>query len=175
MNVFLTGEVQVGKSTAITRFLAANPPRTLGGFRTVSRQIENGENELFIVPADFAGEPDASQLVGIRRGGHGSIGFAEVFDTVGARLLRLPEDCDLVLMDELGKMETEASVFCAAVLKILDGPVPVLGAAKRRETHSALLDAVREHPDTVVLDVTKENRDAIPQKIAEILSPASIP
>jgi hypothetical protein len=51
MHIFLTGAIQVGKSTAIRRFLEPHPSLTLGGFRTVSVSAAEGESDsVHIIP-----------------------------------------------------------------------------------------------------------------------------
>lgn len=165
-NVFLTGEIQTGKSTAIRRFLYANPAIRVGGFVTVSTPPDgNGVREVHILPPDYRAEDvTADNTVG-RRGGRYEC-FPAVFDAVGTALLTRTGDFDLLLMDELGRMELRAERFCEAVLCALDGDVPVLGVIK--PCRNALLDAVRAHPKTVVLELTAENRDGIPARIAEL-------
>lgn len=170
MNVFLTGEVQVGKSTAIRRFLAERPELVPGGFVTVSfPSREPGARwDVYILPARWS-ERDVipGRRVGLR-GGAGTV-FPAAFDGEGVRLLSPPPGCRLLLMDELGRMERTAQVFCRAVLAALDGPVPILGVVKPES--NPLLDAVRAHPRTVLLPVTAENRDGIPGQIARHLGP----
>ena len=48
MHVFLTGPVQIGKSTLIAAALDAIEPERLGGFRTVSAKPEADAAGLFI-------------------------------------------------------------------------------------------------------------------------------
>lgn len=167
MNVFLTGEVQVGKSTAIRRFLAERPELVPGGFVTVSfPSREPGARwDVYILPPRWS-EKDVTFdcRVGIR-GGAGTV-FPAAFDEAGTALLTPPPGCRLLLMDELGRMERGAAVFCRAVLAALDGPVPILGVVKPES--NPLLDAVRAHPRTVLLPVTADNREEIPGRIAQL-------
>ena len=93
--------------------------------------------------------------------------WPEVFDREGTALLRAEGPFDLLLMDELGRLELRAEAFRAAVLSALDGNVPVLGVVKPES--NPFLDAVRAHPRTVVLEVAGENRDGIPARIGDLL------
>ena len=169
-HIFLTGAVQTGKSTAIRRFLCANRAYRAGGFITVSRpSAEPGFLwDVFILPHDYT-ESDIlpARLVGRRsaeRGG--SRAYPAAFDAEGTALLRREGHFDLLLMDELGRMELGAPLFRAAVLHALDGSIPVLGVIKPE--HNEFLDAVRAHENVTVLEVTEENRDAIPARIAAL-------
>lgn len=52
MHVFLTGPVQIGKSTLIAAALDAIEPEQLGGFRTVSAKPEaDGSRPVYLHPA----------------------------------------------------------------------------------------------------------------------------
>ncbi len=155
MNIFLTGSPRVGKSTLIQKFLREHPELKIGGFCTVCSIC--GNNGIHIVPADCPGAQQTSEnLVGIRRDGKTPLSFPAVFDRVGVELLNAT-DCDLIIMDELGIMESEAKCFQAAVLAALDGETPVLGVIKPKST--PFLDAVRAHEKTVVVEITNENRN----------------
>jgi len=166
MNVFLTGPVQVGKSTAIRRYLSTRPELRLGGFVTVSRPLEEGTLGVYIQPPVFA-ESDCTpeRLVGLRGGRRG--GIPETFERAGVAILSASGPHDLLLMDELGRMELCSPSFCQKVLSLLDGDTPVLGVVKPES--NPLLDAVRTHAKTILLEVNEENRDSIPALIAEHL------
>ena len=71
------------------------------------------------------------------------------------------------MVDEIGKMESLSPRFAAAVRAALDSPVPVLGTIAR--SGGALIAEVRRRPDVTLVDVTPENRDALPAKIAGML------
>jgi nucleoside-triphosphatase len=171
MNVFLTGKIQTGKTVAIRRFLAAHPGWHLGGFRTISvhGKTPGAWADTYIQPAGQNAPLDREHLVGIRWGQGRFDAFPEAFDKAGVQCLRCPEGTDLVLMDEIGRMENNAVLFRNRILELLDGPVPVLGVVKALPEHTPLLDAVRNHPRTRLIEVTEENRDAVPALIASYL------
>ena len=78
----------------------------------------------------------------------------EVFDTLGVQLLRQPIKGVLV-MDEIGFMESGAEEFCRAVLERLDGDVPVL-AAVRTGMDTPFLRQVMGHPNARCFDMKPE-------------------
>lgn len=104
MHVFLTGPVQIGKSTLIAAALDAIEPEQLGGFRTVSAKPEaDGSRPVYLHPA--AAQDlfcNAHNRVGIRRPALGIASFLDAFETAGLAALADAEDCDLILMDEIG-------------------------------------------------------------------------
>ena len=71
------------------------------------------------------------------------------------------------MVDEIGKMESLSPRFAAAVRVALDSPVSVLGTIAR--SGGALIAEVRRRPDVMLVDVTPENRDGLPAKIAGML------
>lgn len=83
MHVFLTGPVQIGKSTLIAAALDALQPERLGGFRTVSAKPEaDGSSPVYLHPA--AAQDllcGAQNRVGIRRPELGIASFPDAFDT----------------------------------------------------------------------------------------------
>ena len=162
MHVFLTGEVQIGKSTAINRFLASVPEKRVSGFKTVSRpRAGDGALEVLLSSPDGSN----SHVVGLRLGNGRYEGYPEIFDEYGPALL--DGTGDLVLMDEIGFMERHAARFSEAVLRTLDGTTPVLGVIKPKST--ALLDEIRARRDVCVMEVTAQNRDIIPTLLSRLL------
>ena len=148
MHMFLTGDIQVGKSTLINRFLAAHPEMDVGGFRTIAGpKCEDGSDSVHIVPASKSVELNRENRI-LRRTGvppeREIHVFTQVFNTVGISLLEQPADCQLILMDEIGVQENGARQFRKAVLWRLDGDIPVLGVVRSKE--GVLTDAVRAHP-----------------------------
>lgn len=165
---FLTGAVQTGKSTAIRRFFCANSALRRGGFLTVSVPTGTGF-DVYIVPPVWTPDdltPDA--LVGRRGGAYEK--RPEHFDGRGCALLAEWE-CDVILMDELGRMELDAHAFRAAVLAAIHSGTPVLGVIKPE--HNAFLDEVRAQDGVELFPLTIENREEAPAAIAAWYARAS--
>ena len=149
-HLFLTGEKGVGKSTLLRRLVGK---RTAAGFCTVRVFREDGaslhllrsdeepteENLLCVCPPVASGETAAR------------------FDRLGCAALRLTGE--VIVMDELGPAEQGAEAFRAAVLRLLDGDIPVLGVLQRGTF--AHWDAVKQHPKVRLVEVIAENRDAL--------------
>lgn len=166
---FLTGAVQTGKSTAIRAFLCANPSLRPGGFLTVSVPADAGFDVFIVPPGWTADDLTPESLVGRRMGRRES--RPEGFDRRGCELLSR-SGYDLILMDELGRMELGAHDFRAAVMAALDGDTPVLGVIKPE--HNAFLDGVRAHGGVEVFPLTLENRNEAPAAIAAWYARAAI-
>ena len=94
--------------------------------------------------------------------------FPDAFDAAADVLLRdIPEGA-LVVMDELGVMESAAERFKAAVLELLAGRYDVVGAIKPK--HTEFLDAVRAVPGVELYEVTEENRAALAKELSAAAS-----
>ena len=156
LHLFLTGDVQVGKSTILSR-VVAELGVPVSGFRTVAVAGEGGESDIFLIPAGGTREDctPASHLAHRVPGRMPEV-HEEVFLSCGVPQLA---ECSgpLVVMDELGWMESSCFLFQEAVFSVLDGTVPVLGVVRDRRL--PFLDAVRGHPEVEVLVVTRENRE----------------
>ena len=158
---FLTGAVQTGKSTAIRRFLCANSALSAGGFLTVSVPTATGFDVFLVPPVWTAADLTPDALAGRRGGVYEQ--HPENFDGRGCALLAEKKG-DILLMDELGRMELEAHAFRAAVLAAIRSGTPVLGVIKPE--HNAFLDEVRAQSGVELFTLTRENREEAPAAIA---------
>ena len=162
-HIFLTGDIQIGKSTAITKavdMLGITP----AGFRTKgTNYTADGSSDVILYPAEKTLETGHRAA---HRSKTGITVFPEIFNTFGPIFLKRP--AELILMDELGYMESSAAEFRKAVFETLDGETPVLGAIRNKST--PFLDAVRNRDDIILITVTEQNRDFIPEKIAYFIT-----
>ena len=120
MHIFLTGDVQVGKSTIINKTLAALKIERPGGFRSVSvPDLPDGAMSVYLLAAaEKAPAMGDFNCVGIRKGcGRGIEKFPQAFETAGVQALKNAEQSRLILMDEVGRMESAAAQFSARIWK----------------------------------------------------------
>ena len=74
----------------------------------------------------------------------------------------------LIVIDEVGKIELYSQHFVDRVRSILDSDIPVLGTVAIRG--EGLIAEVKSRPDTELIEVNDDNRDELPRQIAEQLS-----
>ena len=149
MHIFLTGDVQVGKSTIINKTLAALKIERPGGFRSVSvPDLPDGAMSVYLLAAaEKAPAMGDFNRVGIRKGcGRGIEKFPQAFETAGVQALKNAEQSRLILMDEVGRMESAAAQFSARMEALLDGSVPILGVVQKI-ADTPLTNAIRTHPN----------------------------
>ena len=169
-HLFLTGEIQVGKSTILRHLLEKMDlsPEQVGGFQSEVIILPDGRNSVHLFSPAGQDELNEENCIMIRqpwlpekskeKRGFPEI-FPDVFEKRGVELLQVNESHRLILMDELGFAEREAPHFRGKVLETLDGSVPVLGVLKKKPYD--FLDQVAGHPDVIVITVTEENRNDI--------------
>lgn len=157
-HLFLTGEIQIGKSTALKRFFDISHVRADGFLTSFASRGE--ERELYIYRFDTL-DGESEGWLAVKIDSRGANIVPEAFNVYGADIIRASGRHGMIIMDELGVFEECAPEFKAAVFEKLDGDTPVLGVVKKRE--APFLDAVRAHPNVEVVEVTSENRDMIPE------------
>ena len=169
MHIFLTGEIQVGKSTVITKTLSLLKI-TPGGFKTYYGPDRELPNKLLYM--NSAPEPksfrEENAIVRFFEGNPPQT-LTKKFDNYGVELIRSARiSSNLILMDECGSLEWKALAFQKEVLDTLAGNTPVFGVIKLAS--KGWVDRVRNHPQVKLIIVTKENRDALPKILAHQLA-----
>lgn len=169
MHIFLTGEIQVGKSTVIAKTLS-QLKIIPGGFKTYYGPDRELPNKLLYMnsapePKSFREENAVVRFFA----DHPPQTLTQIFDNYGVELIRSARtSSNLILMDECGSLEWEALAFQKEVINTLDGNTPVLGVIKLAS--KGWVDRVRNHPQVKLIAVTKENRDFLPQILVHQLA-----
>lgn len=131
----------------------------IGGFRTGFGPDRGAVcRSLYLWPAWEAPQWDEPHTVA-RFDVRGAHPLPRRFDTVGCAALSRA-GAALLVMDECGRLEKDASLFQRTILAALSGPVPILGVV--RQGLPGWTGAIAAHPQTELLTVTEENRDTLP-------------
>lgn len=85
-----------------------------------------------------------------------------------AAVRRATEHADIIVVDEVGKMEMESAEFVEAVKDALDSDKPVL-LTLHKKSRNPLLQDIRRRDDVRILEVTPVNRNLLPYKIVGLL------
>ena len=114
-NILICGEIQVGKSTLIEK-VTRELSLPVYGYITKSmfRKI-NGDHEIYICPAGYYEEP---VLFAKRESNSFSID-TNILNTYGVRLLNEIKDDGIIVLDEIGFLESGADLFCNKVIEVL--------------------------------------------------------
>tara|TARA_B100001179_G_scaffold185159_1_gene140869 strand:- start:66 stop:656 length:591 start_codon:yes stop_codon:yes gene_type:complete len=80
-------------------------------------------------------------------------------------------NCEILVVDEVGKFSVESEGFVAAVREALDYDMPTLLTLHKKSRHPLLQD-IRRRDDGRILEVTPVNRALLPYKILKLIQQA---
>lgn len=162
MHIFLTGEKQVGKSTLVRRVLeSAGIP--YGGLLSVS-EIEDGIRRVYL--RDIISEKE-KKLCGICINHHITRKNPEVFDSFGVSLLERAVDKALVVIDEIGNMESSADKYSTCIANLIEREDILVFGVLQNMARTALSDYIRESKNVMLYEVTEKNRDNLVSVLSE--------
>ena len=91
-------------------------------------------------------------------------------EAVGVKAIREAcESCDIIVIDEVGKMEVESQAFIDAVKDALDMEKPMI-ITLHKKSRNPLLQDIRRRDDVRILEVTPTNRNILPYKIVRLMN-----
>ena len=163
--LLITGLPGVGKTTIVKQVAQKLGPRA-GGFYTEEILGPGGRKGFRLVTLE--GREAAMAHVDIRtrnRVGRYGVDVA-MFDAVGVAAMReAVQSREVVVIDEIGKMELFSGEFQGAVLKAVSSPKIVV-ATVMHKSH-AWVNALKAMPQVTVWQVTASNRDEMPARVIE--------
>jgi nucleoside-triphosphatase len=165
-HILVTGPPGIGKTTVMMRLAELLQDRRLAGFYTDEIR-EGGQREGFRVTT-VSGQTAILAHVDIRTGR--SVGRYGV-DVAAFEALVLPElarPADLVVVDEIGKMECLSPRFVSAVRALLNGDTGVVATVAIKG--GGFVAEVRRRTDIQIWPVSSDNRDSLPEDLATALA-----
>jgi nucleoside-triphosphatase len=158
----------VGKTTLIRRVLELLDGRRATGFYTEEIRGRTGRMGFRIVTLDGR----TAQLAtagsdGGPRVGRYTVHLASLEAIVEDTLEHAPRS-DLVVIDEIGKMECLSPAFVRAARRVLSAEVPVLGSVAL--AGAGFIAEAKRLPGVEVMLLSRENRDRLPAEVAARLS-----
>jgi len=169
-NVLLTGLPGCGKTTLVRRLVKLLDSKRLAGFHT--DEIREHGHRVGFTAVGLGGLSATLAHVdfhGPHRVGRYGVDLESFEAIVEAELNRQPGDVGAFVVDEIGKMECMSPVFVEAVVRILDGPVPVLATIAAKG--GGFITQVKARPDVEIVTVTAANRDRLPDELASRFRP----
>jgi nucleoside-triphosphatase len=169
LRILLTGPPQCGKTTVIQKVVARFPGKA-GGFYT--REVRRAGRRLGFEIVTLNG--DAALLSHVDFPGPYRVGKYGVnldnFHRVALPALEVGPGVDLIVVDEVGKMECLSARFVAAMEGLWRQPVPLLITVA--EKGGGYIAAIKEKPGKILLTVTPANRDNLPAHLLKLLGRA---
>lgn len=94
----------------------------------------------------------------------------KALETIGVKAItQATEEADIIVIDEVGKLEVESDVFVNAVKAALETDKPML-LTLHKKSRNPLLQDIRRRDDVRILEVTPVNRSLLPYKIIRLMS-----
>ncbi len=169
--LLITGPPGAGKTTALRRVCGALQGWPLRGFWT--EEVRAGGVRQGFRLVTFDGEQCI--IADVRRPGPPRVGKYGVdvaaIDTVARRALVPDLAVRLFVVDEIGKMECLSQGFVDAVRTLLAQAQPLLATVALKG--EGLIEEVKRDPRARLVHLTRDNRDRLPEEIADMLRAAS--
>lgn len=168
-NLLLVGFPGVGKTTVLKSLASRLSNLKIGGFYTEEIR-ENGSRVGFHIRT-FSGQVGILAHVSFRNGPH--IGKYRVdipqFEEIGVTALKNAlEASEIILIDEIGKMELFSEPFRRLVISCLDSDKPVIATVLSRP--HLFVDGIKRRSDVRLVEVTIKNRNRL---VSDLVGEAS--
>lgn len=167
-NIFLTGKSGSGKSTIIKK-LIEQMNCSIGGF--IENKIFEHNKTVFEIASLYDG---LRGVIGETSVGKNIRINPDIFETLGVKILSDSlKNSDVIVIDELGFFESSCKNFIISVNRALDCYKPVIGVLKKYDNE--FLNSIKNRNDTYIIEVTKENRDAVFYEVLKQVKSIGIP
>ena len=157
-NILLTGPPRCGKSTLIER-LIKQIQRPITGFFT--REIrESGKRIGFAITTLDGKEGVLAHRESQSRIRVGKYGVnLDALDQIAVPSMVPSEPGQIIIIDEIGKMECFSPLFRETLVKTFDSPNLVVGSIALKGT--PFIEALKDRTDVFLVGVDEKNRDSL--------------
>ena len=168
--ILLTGAPGSGKTTVVRAVAQLLAGVRAAGFYTEEVRGGAGRTGFRVVGLDGSAVRLASVggQLGPRVGRY--VVHVSEFEAVALPQLEIRPGLELLVIDEIGKMECLSPAFVAAARRALAAPVPLLATVAL--AGGGLIAEAKRAPGVAVVSVSPENRDALPAQLAARLRTA---
>ena len=170
-NILITGPPRSGKSTLIEAVIKRIQGPVTGFF---TREIrDGGERVGFSINTVEEREGIlAHRSVRSRyRVGRYGVNLKDIDDIAVPAMIPSGHE-EIIVIDEIGKMECFSRLFRETLSQVLDSPNPVLGSIALRGT--PFIEGIKRREDVMVIDVTIQNRDISVDQLFDTLKAFTI-
>ncbi|MBI5253722.1 MAG: NTPase [Euryarchaeota archaeon] len=162
MKLLITGLPGCGKTTLCRKIIQALKDKKIGGI--LSEEIrEGGERKGFRIVDIKTGAEGILAHVAQREGprvGKYRVNLGDVDKFSGA----MEEDCDLVIIDEVGPMELHSERFIKAVRAAFESGRNVIATIHYTSKHP-LVQELKRRKDVIIYELSEANRNKVLEEI----------
>lgn len=164
-NIFLTGAPSSGKTTVIKKVIKGLS-LPANGFYTEEERI-SGRRVGFLMStlegrSGYLAHQDIESDFHIRRYGVS----IENIEAIAVPSIR-PAGRNIIILDEIGRMECFSGLFQLAAVTALDSPNIVVGTITLGGDD--FIAGIKSRDDMEIIEVTPDNRDALPAMLLETI------
>ncbi len=167
--ILITGERQTGKSTLVKKlwnFLRETFPEiVITGFLTRLEQNDKNKRILRFINIDRKENLILAESNGDNRGMCVEPG---AFDKAADLIKNMETGGKILIIDELGYLESESMKFQTEVLELINHASFSILVVRKMKT--SFLDQIRSLNNSILMEVTQENREHLSERIMDILS-----
>ena len=160
-NIFLTGAPSSGKTTVIKKVIE-RLDYPANGFYTEEERIEGKRVGFLMKTLDgkmgYLAHQDITSEFNIRRYGVSMENIERI-----AVFSIAPVNTNIIILDEIGKMECFSAFFKEAAINALDALNVVIGTIT--VGGDGFIQKIKEREDIEIIEVTMENRNSLPEAI----------
>jgi nucleoside-triphosphatase len=164
-NIFLTGAPSSGKTTVIKKIISGLN-RPANGFYTEEERIKGRRVGFVLKSLDgrtgYLAHEDIRSSFHIRRYGVS----IENIETIAVPSIA-PVSSNIIILDEIGKMECFSELFKKTAITALDSANIVVGTITFGGDD--FIRGIKERKDVEIHEVLPENRDSLPETILQKL------
>jgi nucleoside-triphosphatase THEP1 len=167
-NILLTGPPRCGKSTLVEKLVARIDRPIMTGFFT--REIRQGGKRVgFSIITLDGKEGILAHEENRNRVRVGKYGVAlEAIDRIAVQSLIPSKPDQIIIIDEIGKMECFSPLFRQTLVKSLDSSNPVIGSIALKG--SPFIEAIKKRSDVRLVMVDENSRDSLAESLAGQIS-----
>lgn len=144
-HIFFTGDLQVGKSTALKNYLKNFKESEIVKFTTTTRKDSDNSKTVFLNGIE----------VGRLKNHKVVFAYPEIFNTVGVKALEIKPETKIIAVDEIGLLEKDADKFCDEILHLLDQTEIQVAGVLRKSADTPLAEKIRNHKNVELIEITK--------------------
>ena len=173
IKIGITGLPGAGKTFALLCVLEMLKEENvvIGGM--IDEPVDDGRHRVgFTVRDLLTGETETFAKVGFESKimvGKIGVDLGKFEPVAVAAIKNACENADIIVIDEIGKMEVESELFVNAVREALEVDKPMI-ITLHKKSRNPLLQDIRRRDDVRILEVTQTNRNLLPYKVKSLMN-----